>query len=156
MTRIETTFGSGLIRLALLVLFLSVSLAIHSPRVIQKFPAREPVAYNRQQVRVTVYHAVAEQCWGNPLITADGSEIIVDSIWDMRWCALSRDLLTRWGGNINYGDTIWIHSEDPDINGWWVAHDCMNARYTNYVDLLVPVATLRGVWDATLIYQAPE
>jgi 3D (Asp-Asp-Asp) domain-containing protein len=96
--------------------------------------------------RCTRYNPVASQCQGNPLVTADGSYIDTVELrkGNLRWCALSRDMLSRWGGDFNYGDTIYIESEsNPQINGHWVVHDCMNARYSKSIDLLMWVGSDR-------------
>ena len=89
--------------------------------------------------RASTYNAVASQCDSDPLNTSDMSRIdtVKLKLGEIRWCALSRDLLSRWGGIIDYGDTITVKSiRNPQINGEWVVHDCMNARYKNSVDFL--------------------
>ena len=89
--------------------------------------------------RATTYNAVASQFDNDPFTTADGSRIDPDKLRDMkiRWCALSRDFLARWGGLFDYGDTIVVGSfSSPQINGKWVVKDCMNKRYTNSLDFL--------------------
>lgn len=89
--------------------------------------------------RATTYNAVPSQCDSDPFTTADGSKIDPVKLRDgkIRWCALSRDFLARWGGLFDYGDTIQVGSfSSPQINGKWVVHDCMNKRYTNSLDFL--------------------
>ena len=89
--------------------------------------------------RATTYNPVASQCDSNPLTTADGSLIDLAKLKDqsLRWVALSRDFISRWGGLFHYGDTIVVGSfSSPQINGEWILHDCMNARYSNPVDFL--------------------
>ena len=54
--------------------------------------------------RATTYQPTEAQCDSNPLTTADGSKINPD--YYQKWVALSRDLLSRWGGQFNYGDTL--------------------------------------------------
>lgn len=87
----------------------------------------------------THYHAVVAQCDADPLITADNSEIDLDELekGTLRWVALSRDMLKRWGGHYNYGDTLYIHHPDSAVRGVWYVHDTMNERYSKRVDLLV-------------------
>jgi hypothetical protein len=87
----------------------------------------------------TYYNPVPEQCDNSPLITADGSKIDLDKLKnrEIRWVALSRDLLKRWGGPLDHGDTITITHNNPAINGKWVVHDCMNRRYKKRMDFLV-------------------
>lgn len=89
--------------------------------------------------RGTRYNPVVGQCDADPLITADMS--FIDTVKlenkEIRWVALSRDLLKRWNGPINYGDTILIFSASkPIINGKWVVHDSMNKRYKKTIDFL--------------------
>lgn len=45
---------------------------------------------------------------------------------------MSRDLLKRWGGPINYGDILYIE----DI-GFKVVNDCMHERHKNHLDVWV-------------------
>jgi hypothetical protein len=86
--------------------------------------------------RATTYQATTAQCDSNPLTTADGSKINPDDY--QRWVALSRDLLSRWGGEFNYGDKIEVYSKDhPNLNGEWEIHDCMASRYTMSIDFLM-------------------
>ena len=89
--------------------------------------------------RATTYNPVSSQCDNDPLTTADGSRINLTKLKDqsLRWCALSRDFLARWGGLFDYGDTIQVGSfSSPQINGKWIVKDCMNKRYTNSLDFL--------------------
>lgn len=87
----------------------------------------------------TYYNAVPEQCDGSPLVTADGSKIDLTKLknWDIRWVALSRNLLSRWGGPFDYGDTIYVQHKNSKIKGYWVVHDTMNKRAVNKIDFLV-------------------
>ena len=89
--------------------------------------------------RATTYNATVSQCDNDPFTTADGSIIDLNKLksQSLKWCALSRDLLSRWGGLFNYGDTIDVYSiSSPQINGKWCVRDCMNKRYTKSVDFL--------------------
>lgn len=86
--------------------------------------------------RATTYWCDTAQCDSNPYSTADGS--IIDPLNPQKWCALSRDLLHRWGGEFKYGDTIEVYSkEHPNLNGYWVVRDCMNAKYEMSIDFLM-------------------
>jgi hypothetical protein len=49
----------------------------------------------------------------------------------LKWCALSRDMLKRWGGQYDYGDSIYISGL-----GWYEVRDCMNARWKQKIDVL--------------------
>ena len=107
-------------------------------------------------IRATRYHAEVSQCDSSPFKTADGSKIINSKVksGEQRWVALSRDLIKdeyrdklfpenhHWNGKIHFGDIIVVHSiNHPHLNGDWVVHDCMNARYKRSMDFL----TVRGV-----------
>jgi len=86
--------------------------------------------------RATTYWCTESQCDSNPYSTADGS--IIDPQNPQRWVALSRDLLFRWGGEFHYGDTIEVYSKEfPNLDGWYVVRDCMNARYEMSIDFLM-------------------
>ena len=86
--------------------------------------------------RATTYQPTTAQCDSNPLTTADGS--LINPECYQRWVALSRDLLSRWGGEFSYGDTIEVYSKGhPNLNGYWVVHDCMNAKYKMSIDFLL-------------------
>jgi 3D (Asp-Asp-Asp) domain-containing protein len=96
----------------------------------------------RKNVTLTFYNPVKEQCDSTPLVTADGSKINLKQLrnGDLRWCAISRDLLQIY----NYGDEIWIESENPQIRGYWTVKDTMAAKKKNSVDLLLPVGHKTG------------
>lgn len=87
---------------------------------------------------LTVYNPSRKQCDRDPLVTASNHTIDTAALrkGDLRWMALSRDLLKRWNGAIAYGDTLIIASADPRINGKWIVRDTMNKRYSNRGDLL--------------------
>ena len=107
----------------------------------------EPVKNDKEEIKVvkihevlgTMYNPVTSQCDADPLITADNSKINLTKLakQKIRWCALSRDLLKRWGGPYNYGDTLRVHHPDPRIKGLWVVHDTMNKRWKKRIDFLV-------------------
>jgi hypothetical protein len=87
----------------------------------------------------TYYNAEAGQCDDRPTETADGSKISLSKLRSgaVRWVALSRDLLKRWGGHFNYGDTIHVWHHDKMLSGRWVVRDCMNRRFKRRIDFLV-------------------
>lgn len=87
----------------------------------------------------TYYNPVAAQCDGSPLVTADGSKIDVEKLEQckIRWVALSRDLLKRWGGPFEHGDTIDVYHSNAAVSGKWVVHDVMNKRAKKKIDFLV-------------------
>lgn len=94
----------------------------------------------KEKVTVTIYNAVKEQCDETPGILADGTKINPRDVSSLRFCALSRDLLKRWGGRYSFGDTIVLKGIGVH-SGYWVVRDVMNARHEKMVDLLVPRGT---------------
>ena len=87
---------------------------------------------------LTVYNPTVRQCDRTPLVTASNSKIDKVKLGnqELRWMALSRNLLKRWNGKFHYGDTVMVNSGDPTIDGFWIIKDTMNKRYKNYGDLL--------------------
>jgi len=98
---------------------------------------------------LTIYNPTRRQCDRTPLITASNKKIDLAKLssQQLRWMALSRNLLKRWNGAFAYGDTVLVTSGDPAIDGLWVIHDTLNKRYENRGDLLFDknVRTL-GKW----------
>jgi hypothetical protein len=84
-------------------------------------------------ISVSHYYPDPRQCWGDPTITADRSKIDTLALRNgtLKWCALSRDMLKRWGGQYDYGDSIYVSGL-----GWYEVHDCMNARWKQKIDIL--------------------
>jgi hypothetical protein len=87
---------------------------------------------------LTIYHPTEAQCDSTPLITASNAKIDVNKLYkqELRWIALSRDLLKRWKGDFNYGDTIMLTAGDSRIDGLWIIQDNLNKKYKNRGDLL--------------------
>jgi hypothetical protein len=110
------------------------------------------IQYPIELKRATTYNAEINQCDSEPLITADGSRIDLNKLskCELRWCALSRDLIwdeerqklheydtTIFRGFFSFGDTIVVESiSNPQINGKWVLRDCMAKRYKRSIDFL--------------------
>ena len=87
------------------------------------------------KVTVTTYNPTREQCDSTPNQTADGTIIKPWRSTDYRFVALSRDLLSRWGGPFEYGDYIVIEGTDG-WDGIYQVRDTMNPKWTNRVDIL--------------------
>ena len=114
---------------------------------------------------VTVYHAVPKQTDSTPLQTADGTVIVPSNIPTQRIAAVSQDMLKRNGGNISYGDRIYVLVDDPILQGVWNVHDTMATEYEDengntiqierFVDLLVPEYTYLE-WNNVQIYLIEE
>lgn len=98
-------------------------------------------------VTATVYHPVTEQTDSTPNQLADGTAIdsglpptwppvSIPVVPPYRILALSRDLLSRWGGPFKYGDVVEVRGAGP-LNGQWTVRDTMNKRFTKRCDFLV-------------------
>ena len=87
------------------------------------------------KVTVTTYNPTIHQCDDTPHITADGTHFKTWKASSYRYVALSRDLLSRWGGPFNYGDYIIIEGTG-DRDGVYQVRDTMNPKWTNRVDIL--------------------
>ena len=87
------------------------------------------------KVTVTTYNPTRQQCDSTPNITADGTKFKTWKASSYRYVALSRDLLSRWGGPFNYGDYIVIEGT-KDRDGVYQVRDTMNPKWTNRVDIL--------------------
>ena len=86
-------------------------------------------------VTVTTYNPTKAQCDDTPNITADGTKIKPWKATQYRYVALSRDLLSRWGGPFDYGDYIVIEGTGKR-DGIYQVRDTMNPKWVNRVDIL--------------------
>ena len=99
------------------------------------------------RVAVTTYQSLESQTDGNPFITADGTDLRET---DERICALSRDLLWRWGGPAQWGNQVWLFVPGhPELSGPWTVRDTMAAeiyRSGELVPLRRHVDLLDGIY----------
>ena len=86
-------------------------------------------------VTVTTYNPTRSQTDSTPNQTADGTIIKPWKATQYRYVALSRDLLSRWGGPFEYGDYIIIEGTG-ERDGVYQVRDTMNPKWTNRVDIL--------------------
>ena len=86
-------------------------------------------------VTVTTYNPTRQQCDSTPNITADGTRINPRKATQYRYVALSRDLLSRWGGPFEYGDYIVIEGTGK-WDGVYQVRDTMNPKWVKRVDIL--------------------
>ena len=89
---------------------------------------------NKHKVTVTMYHPVSDQTDDTPNITADGSVIRINSASEYRYVAVSRNMLIRNDGFLNFGDYIWLDAGKK--SGVYQVRDVMNRRFVNRVDIL--------------------
>ena len=90
------------------------------------------IAFN---VTVTTYNPTRQQCDSTPNITADGTKINPKRATQYRYVALSRDLISRWGGPFDYGDYIVIEGTGK-WDGVYQVRDTMNPKWVKRVDIL--------------------
>ena len=107
------------------------------------------------EVKATMYHPVEAQCDNSPLITADGSKIDPYKVSEWNWIAVSQHMLTRNGGPLNYGDTIYVLGTEHK-DGVYVIKDCMNKRKTNQIDFLESLGTPQYKYDNVVIARFPR
>ena len=108
-----------------------------------------------KEVKATMYHPVEEQCDDTPLITADGSKIDPYNVSNWNWIAVSQHMLTRNGGPLNYGDTVYIFGTKHK-DGMYVVKDCMHKRKTNQIDFLESLGTPQYRYDDVVIARFPQ
>ena len=102
------------------------------------------------RVTVTTYNPTRRQCDSTPNITADGTRINPRKATQYRYVALSRDLLSRWGGPFEYGDYIVIEGTNGR-DGIYQVRDTMNPKWTNRVDILT--TNSRFKYDNIVMYK---
>lgn len=120
--------------------------------------APETLSY---RVTATTYWPEVGQTDDNPMETADGSIIPRRHSSKTRWLAVSRDLLSRWGGPFKYGEKVRVSGVSEALDGVYIIHDTMNRRHHHCVDVLVNEREckngLEGRWtDIKLKKYAPE
>jgi hypothetical protein len=86
-------------------------------------------------VTVTTYNPTRSQTDSTPNQTADGTIIKPWKATQYRYVALSRDLLSRWGGPFEYGDYVIIEGTDG-WDGVYQVRDTMNPKWVKRVDIL--------------------
>ena len=103
-------------------------------------------------VTVTMYHPTTSQTDSTPDITADGTKINIWKASEYRYVALSRDLLSRWGGPFEYGDYIVIEGIE-EHSGVYQVRDTMNPKHTNRVDILKTPGSSQFKYDDVTMYR---
>tara|TARA_B100000214_G_scaffold369381_1_gene342363 strand:+ start:217 stop:732 length:516 start_codon:yes stop_codon:yes gene_type:complete len=86
-------------------------------------------------VTVTMYHPTRHQTDSTPNILADGTRITVHRASEYKYIAVSRNLLKRWGGWLDYGDFVVLKGTDGK-DGVYQVRDTMNKRFVNRIDIL--------------------
>ena len=86
-------------------------------------------------VTVTMYQPLRYQTDSTPNILADGTRIKTEQASNYKFIAVSRNLLKRWGGWLEYGDFILLKGTTHK-DGVYQVKDTMNPRFVNRVDIL--------------------
>ena len=107
----------------------------------------------RTHVTLTMYHPTRNQTDSTPNITADGTKFNIWKASEYRYVAVSRDLLSRWGGPFEYGDYIVIEGTDG-WDGVYQVRDTMNRKWTNRVDILTTNSKFK--YDNVVMYKYVE
>ncbi|PSR55319.1 hypothetical protein AHMF7605_18310 [Adhaeribacter arboris] len=119
----------------------------HTPKKLEKtksFTEEKTITH----VTASVYYPEEAQTDSTPLITADGSQINETHPKKHKWIAVSRNLLTRWGGHIDYGDKVHVSGISKRLDGVYIVRDTMKKRLRNRIDILVgPDDKVMGHWS---------
>ena len=86
-------------------------------------------------VTVTMYQPLRYQTDSTPNILADGTRIRTQEASNYKFIAVSRNLLKRFGGWLDYGDFVLLWDTDGK-DGVYQVRDTMNKRWVNRVDIL--------------------
>ena len=108
------------------------------------------------EVTATMYTPTRSQTDNTPHITADGTRLDIYNAGKYRYVALSRDLLSRWGGPFEYGDYIIVEGCNGKYDGVWQIKDTMNPRITNTIDFLCSRGTKPFKFENVKIYKLEE
>jgi hypothetical protein len=137
----------------ILLLMIPIAIGLSSPAAdtsaVREVALTPDISEHYVLETLTIYNPLEDQCDDSPLITANNSRIDLEKLRrnEIRWMALSRDLLKRWNGEFNYGDTVRLDAGDAAIDGLWVINDNMNKRFKKRGDLLFhPESRTTGIW----------
>ena len=89
-------------------------------------------------VTVTMYQPLRYQTDSTPNILADGTRIMTHEASNYKFIAVSRNLLKRFGGWLDYGDFVLLRGT-PGKDGVYQVRDTMHKRWVNRVDILESV-----------------
>ena len=86
-------------------------------------------------VTVTMYQPLRYQTDSTPNILADGTRIRTQEASNYKFIAVSRNLLIRHGGWLEYGDFVLLKGTNLK-DGVYQVRDTMNKRFVNRIDIL--------------------
>lgn len=104
--------------------------------------------YIVHDVIATMYEPLIHQTDSTPDILADGTRINIFSkkLRSLRFVALSRDMLKRWGGPYGFGDYIIVEGT-IEFDGIWQVRDSMAPRWIRRIDFLMPIGSPKFRYD---------
>ena len=108
-------------------------LVVHNRQLNEKIEEIESIGL---QVTVTMYEPVPYQTDSTPNILADGTRIRTQKASEYRFIAVSRNLLKRGGGPLDYGDFVILRNTQSHKDGLYQVRDTMNPRWVNRIDIL--------------------
>jgi len=106
--------------------------------------------YRVEKITATMYNAMESQCDSDPFITAGMYKINPSKASEHNWIAMSRNLLSRWGGEFNYGDNV-IISNAGHKDGTYTVVDTMNPRFKDRIDFLETTGTHHYIYETITI-----
>ena len=86
-------------------------------------------------VTVTMYQPLRYQTDSTPNILADGTRIRTQEASNYKFIAVSRNLLKRFGGWLDFGDFVLLKGTIGK-DGVYQVRDTMNPRFVNRIDIL--------------------
>ena len=104
-------------------------------------------------VTVTMYQPVRYQTDSTPNILADGTRIRTQEASNYKFIAVSRNLLKRYGGWLDFGDFILLKGTDGK-DGVYQVRDVMNKRFVNRIDILESPGVKQYRFDNAKIVKA--
>ena len=107
------------------------------------------------KVTVTMYEPVSYKTDSPPDILADGTRIRTHIASEYKFIAVSRNLLKRWGGWLDYGDFILLKGTDGK-DGVYQVRDTMNPRFTKRVDILKSKGSRKFKYNSVKLYKHNE
>ncbi len=137
-------------KIVYLYALISLLYVAHTPNLIITDASTIDANSKVEKITATMYNALVSQCDDDPFITAGMYKINPEKASEHGWVALSRNLLNRWGGEFNYGDSIKI-SNAGHKSGIYIVVDTMNKKFHNRIDFLETLGTSHYVYQDVVI-----
>jgi len=101
-----------------------------------------PLSFTVIEATVTAYSPSPAQTQGDPFQMASGKKATQQDLHELRYAAVSRDLLSKFSkqGLLRFGDKVYIE---------FTVEDTMDSRFTNRVDIFFRNAKLARLFGTT-------